>query len=207
MKTKFALFDIDDTMYRGDSLFSLYFWGMKKRPACALLLPVMPFAALLYLMKILPRESLKRLYYTPLYAFSEQDYEDFFDECILSRCYPSSIKALRDAKENGFYIIMATASPYAYMRMFESRGLADKVLGTTLKIKNGHYTSKVVGKNCAFKEKAVRIENYIKDTGLTIDYENSVGYSDSDSDIPMLRLVKTAYRVLPGGEICEFKGR
>ena len=71
MERKFALFDIDKTLIRGDSLFALYFYGAKKWPVYWLWLPVIPFAGLLYALRILPVERVKRIFYAPLRRFSE----------------------------------------------------------------------------------------------------------------------------------------
>ena len=84
MERKFALFDIDKTLIRGDSLFALYFYGAKKWPVYWLWLPVIPFAGLLYALRILPVERVKRIFYAPLRRFSEGDFADFFDRYILA---------------------------------------------------------------------------------------------------------------------------
>lgn len=81
----------------------------------------------------------------------------------------------------------------------------DVLMGTVTKKKNGHYTSKIIGKNCKGANKVDRINDYMKEHDLKIDYEHSYGYSDSKSDIPMLELVKNRYRVsLEDGSLSPF---
>ena len=49
---------------------------------------------------------------------------------------------------------------------------------------------------CHFcNEKYTFTKEELEKLGQTIDYENSYGYSDSDSDYPMLQLVKHRYRI------------
>ena len=43
-----------------------------------------------------------------------------------------------------------------------------------------------------------RIYEVLKNRNLEIDYENSYGYSDSFTDLPMLRLVKNRIRIEKG---------
>ena len=204
MERKFALFDIDKTLIRGDSLFALYFYGAKKWPVYWLWLPVIPFAGLLYARRILPVERVKRIFYAPLRRFSEGDFADFFDRYILARSLPQPMERLRAARREGFYILLVTASAACYMRPFVERGFADALLGTETERDGRGYTGRVLGPNCRGAEKVRRIRAFLEQNGLQIDYESSVGYSDSDSDIPMLRLVRNRYRVLRGGEIVPF---
>ena len=102
MERKFALFDIDKTLIRGDSLFALYFYGAKKWPVYWLWLPVIPFAGLLYALRILPVERVKRISYAPLRRFSEGDFADFFDRYILARSLPQPMERLRRRPPGGF---------------------------------------------------------------------------------------------------------
>lgn len=204
MKTKVALFDIDKTLIRGDSLFSLYRYGRRKWPFYYLFMPVIPFAYLLYVLHIIPRVRMKEFYYRPLERFTDEDYEIFFDRYVLNKTFREPFEKLVSLKKEGFHIVMATASPYAYMRLWEKKGYADKVIGTTVAPKNGLYDWRIIGPNNSGKEKVNRIEAYFNETGIVPDYENSVGFSDSDKDIPMLSLVKNRYRVDSEGHISDF---
>lgn len=204
MKRKIAFFDIDKTLIYGDSLHSLLRYGCKKWPVYLFLLPLIPFAALLHVTKLLSREKFKYFFYKPLEKFEEEDYEYFFDKYILSRKIEKSFSQLVSLKEQGYYIVLVTASAYAYMRIWKSRGYADEVIGTQVEEKNGFYSGKIVSKNCAGKEKVVRIKELFEKKNIEIDYENSIGFSDSDKDIPMLNLVSTRVRVLKNGQHTKF---
>lgn len=204
MKKKIAFFDIDNTLIYGDSLFSLYKYGCKKWKKYIFSAPAIAVVSFLYFLHILPRERMKELFYGPLNSFSEGDYEKFFDEYIIKKKIEKSFCELLRLKNEGYYILLATASPYAYMRMWKERGYADEVIGTVVFEKDGRYTPKIDGKNCAKEEKKRRIEEFLKKSSIEVDYENSVGFSDSDKDIPMLSLCKTRIRVLPDGNHTQF---
>lgn len=130
MVRKFALFDIDKTLVRGDSLFALYFYGARRWPVYWLWLPVIPFAGLLYALKLLPVERVKRIFYAPLRRFHDADFAEFFDRKILARSLAQPMERLRCAREEGYYILLVTASAACYMRPFVERGFADALLGT-----------------------------------------------------------------------------
>ncbi len=200
MKIKFALFDVDKTLLRGDSLFSFYRYGLKKRPLCALWIPIMTLAAPLMAIKLLPIEWFKAMFYSPIPALSEKDLEDFFDKKLMKRRIPKSWEALLQAKADGYHVLLVSASPEIYIRPFLTRGLCDGLLASPLKTKkNGRHSPLAAGKNCAGIEKVRRIKAYCQDKGLEIDYEHSIGFSDSDRDRHMLALVATRTRVTKDG--------
>lgn len=204
MERKIAFFDIDNTLIYGDSLFSLYKYGCRKWKRYYFLLPAIPVFTLAYHLHIIPRVRMKEIFYKPLEKFGEKEYDEFFDNYILGNKIENTFKELYRVKREGYFVLMVTASPYAYMRLFKERGYADDVIGTTVENKNGVYTGKIIGENCAKEEKVKRIKKLLKQKDIQIDYENSVGYSDSDKDIPMLSLCKSRTRVLKNGELTEF---
>ena len=200
MKIKFALFDMDKTLLWGDSLIALYRYGLKKRPVCVLWLPLILLSAPLVAIKLLPIEWFKAMFYSPISAMTQSELEQFFNDELMKRRIPKSWEALLQAKKDGFHVLIASASPEAYIRPFLSRGLCDGLIGSPLKVKkNGRYSSLPAGKNCAGAEKARRIAAYCEQQDLQIDYEASVAYSDSDRDRPMMELVANRVRVTKDG--------
>ncbi len=200
MKTKFAFFDVDKTLLRGDSLFAFYRFGLKRRPWCALWVPLMTLAAPLMAIKLLPIEWFKAMFYAPIPAMNETQLQEFFDKKLMKRRIPRSWEALLQAKKDGYHVLLVSASPEAYIRPFLTRGLCDGLLASPLKIKrNGRYSPLPAGNNCAGAEKVRRIEAYCAEHDLKIDYENSIAYSDSDRDKPMMSLAATRIRVTKDG--------
>ena len=101
------------------------------------------------------------------------------------------VEEMKKRQEEGCLVFLVTASAEAYMRF--NTLPCDELMGTKTKIKNGHYTSRIIGENCKGKAKVTRINQYMKE--LEIDYDHSYGYSDSNSDLPMLELCRYRYRV------------
>lgn len=204
MKRRIAFFDVDNTLVYNDSLFSLYKYGCKKWKKYIFAAPAIGVVSLLYFLKALPKERMKEQFYRPLNSFGEKDYEEFFEKYLYGKRIEKTFEELLRLKREGYYILLATASPYAYMRLWKEKGYADEVIGTELLKKGGKFTYKVVGKNCSKSEKKRRILEFLDENGIEVDYENSVGFSDSDKDVPMLSLCKTRTRVLKDGTLSEF---
>ncbi len=204
MKRKIAFFDIDNTLIYGDSLFSLYGYGCRKWPVYLLRAPLIPFICLGYVLKLISIEKMKEVFYLPLDRFTDEDYDLFFDGYILGKRKEKTFQQLLQLKDEGYFIIMATASPYAYMRLWQERGYADKVIGTKTENVNGLYGHKVIGKNCAKDNKLEYINEYLNENGIEYDFDSSIGFSDSDRDIPMMTLCNHKVRVLKNGENTEF---
>lgn len=160
----------------------------------------MTLAAPLMAIHLLPIEWFKAMFYAPIPAMNGEDLEQFFDKKLMKRRIPRSWEALLQAKKDGYHVLLVSASPEAYIRPFFTRGLCDGLLASPLKIKkNGRYSPLPNGKNCAGQEKVRRIMDYCQQQGLTIDFENSIAYSDSDRDKPMMALAATRIRVTKEG--------
>ena len=110
---------------------------------------------------------------------------------------------LKNKKQQGYLIFICSASIEGYLRFCKLP--VDGILGTKTEIKNGKYTSKMIGKNCKNEEKVLRLNNIINELNLEIDYENSYAYSDSFHDIPMLKMVKNRIKInKKNGEMTPF---
>ena len=201
MEKKIAFFDIDNTLIYGDSLFSLFRFGAKKRPYLWLTLPAIGAMGLLYALNLVPVTKVKELIYLPLKFMKEEDYEAFFQKHILDRKIEASFNELLRLKREGYYILLVTASAEAYMEYWEKKGYADKVIGT----KTNCGSNKITGPNCHGQQKVIYIKEFLKEQGIEPNFENSIGFSDSNKDIPMLALCKTRIRVQKDGTLVPFK--
>ena len=103
----------------------------------------------------------------------------------------------------GYHVWLVSASPEPYLFCTDLN--VEKILGTKVERKNGRWTNHIISKNCKNEEKVVRIQEVLDEMNLAIDYENSYAYSDSTSDIPMLKLVKNRVRInKKNGEMSPF---
>ncbi|WP_438350480.1 HAD family hydrolase [Paenibacillus sp. FA6] len=195
MHTKIAIFDIDKTIIRKDSMFLFVWYGIKKRPLAFVKLFEIGLKTLLYKLRLIQVEKVKSSYFHAISFLEETDLEHFYDSVLVPYIYQDALMELKKRKENGYHVLLVSASPHAYLKYFKKLPYVDEVIGTELIRNNGRYTHVIEGNNCKGEEKTIRISHYLKDSGLQIDYENSCAYSDSLSDLPMFRLVKNRYLI------------
>lgn len=198
MKKPVALFDFDNTIAQGDSIKRLLIYDLKKYPWHIFYIIKTGIYYLGYIFHLCSFETAKSVLLFPLDSMNENDLQKFYEQHVASHYYKNVVQQMKKHQEAGCFVIVCTASVEAYMKYHQLP--ADCMLGT--KTKNG----KIIGKNCKNEEKINRIMACLKEHDIEIDYEHSYGYSDSNSDIPMLSLVKHKKRVLlKTGKIIEFK--
>ncbi|WP_279160185.1 HAD family hydrolase [Thomasclavelia cocleata] len=203
MKQKFAFFDFDDTLIHGDSGKALLWYYLKKHPLAVFRLLKVPVLYFLYLIGLVKFQIVKSSWLFPMDRLDDDELNDFYQVCLVPKYYPNVVAELKNKKQQGYLIFICSASIEGYLRFCELP--VDGILGTKTEIKNGKYTSKMIGKNCKNEEKVLRLNNIINKLNLEIDYENSYAYSDSVHDIPMLKMVKNRIKInKKNGEMTPF---
>ena len=202
MKRTVALFDFDDTISSGDSIYHLLKYDLLKRPYHIFKFIPLGINYIRYLLKMISFEEVKAMLLFPLNTMDEKELEYFYHHHVANHYYPHMVEKMKEHKQKGDYVILCTASSEIYMKYSDLP--FDKMIGTIIeKDKN---KIKIVGKNCKGRHKVPRILEHLNAQDIQIDYDTSFGYSDSDADIPMLDLVKNRVRVAKKtGETSEFK--
>jgi HAD-superfamily subfamily IB hydrolase, TIGR01490 len=193
MERKIAFFDFDDTLIKRDSMLHLLVYYTKSHPLAIFQWLKIFIYGILYFIKIIPFLSLKKEILYPISKMSSDELKEFYQNNLVKRYYPHVVSILKEKKKEGYLIFLVSASPEAYL--IHTDLPVDFIIGTLLAQENGKYSNKIISKNCKHEEKVVRINKILKEENILIDYEHSFGYSDSTSDLPMLRLVKNRIRV------------
>lgn len=121
--------------------------------------------------------------------------KSFYKEKIESILYEDAIKAIKDFKEKGYKIYLISASPEFYVNEFYSIKEVDKVIGTKFHIDEGKFNPKILGENCKGEAKVKRLMEELKKDNIEVDFKNSYMFSDSLSDLPLLKLVGKGYLI------------
>lgn len=196
MKKKVLLLDIDYTVINTDSMIDFIIYSLKKKTIKTLIkIPYIFTMLLFYSIRIVSLKKAKEAIFYPIVDYSEKELEEFFTIVLEKKINKSMMEIIIKSRNEGVFILMITASPYAFMKYFKKYSYADEVLGTDLAYENSKYTNFIIGNNCKGKEKIFRLRTLLNKENIDIDFENSFAYSDSESDIPMLSLVKNAYLV------------
>lgn len=117
----------------------------------------------------------------------------FVDEIIKPRLIPETLSIWKDLQVHGFRMVIVSGGLSVYLKyVVDYLGAnEDDLFATTLAYENGVCTGKM-DFDCMNKNKVKALEkNFVRE-----DIE-SVAYSDSDTDLPLLEWVNTGYYVIP----------
>ena len=183
------IFDFDGTIYDGDSCKDIIIYGLRKH-----FLVVVPSLYRTikmykkYKKDLVSFDSVKESLIS--FIFMIKDTDKFLDEFVKSH-----IKKIKpwylDIKNSEDVII--TASCDTWINKFASLLDLKYVIATKVDI-----SGKLISKNCKREEKIVRFRE------LFPNAEVNNSYSDSESDIPMLKLAKNPY-VIEGNNVIPYK--
>lgn len=196
---KLAIFDIDYTLTKKETSIELYKYMLKKDKKLLKYLPSHVITGLFYGLKVYNAGRTKENFLRFLSGTSEDELKfivkSFYREKLESILYEDGIKAIKDFKEKGYKIYLISASPEFYVNEFYNIKEVDKVIGTKFQMNDGKFSCKISGENCKGEEKVKRLMEELKKDNIEVDFKNSYMFSDSLSDLPLLKLVGKGYLI------------
>ena len=192
---KYALFDYDGTLAPGDSIvpFMLYAVQNGKAPVSRLIVA----GATAILPYLFPKRfthgwaKRKALAFLKGHSRAEMDAFAlaFFHDKVEKKLYADGQRELTRLKQEGYHILLVSASPDVYLNAIGHALGAEAVLATTCGLEaDGKTYTGLVGENCKGVEKPLRIAAYLAANHADLDWETSRAYGDSASDVPMMNL-------------------
>lgn len=177
---KINIFDFDKTIYDGDSSIDFFFYSLSKRPYILINLPRMFSSWLLYILKIISKTKMKEN------IFAYLKYLNNTNDMVNSFWNKNKYK-IKDFYLNRDHTndVIISASPYFLLDGICKELNVKKLIASDVDIKTGKFN----GLNCHDIEKVSRLNKIYK------NYEVMESYSDSLSDLPILKLAKKAYLV------------
>lgn len=123
---------------------------------------------------------------------------------VLPRLYPQMLKIAWEHQDAGRRVYIATAASQDTADVIAHVLSFDGAIGTPIEKVDGLYTGKLSGP-MAYREGKARA---VRELALEqdIDLAASYGYSDSESDLPMLRAVGHPVAVNPDAELARVAG-
>ena len=118
---------------------------------------------------------------------------------VLPRVYPEVLKAAYEHQDAGRLVFIVTAASHEMAELMAHVLVLDGGIGTKSEIKDGVYTGRPGGPFTYRSGKAEAIRQVAEEKG--IDLAASYAYSDSESDLPMLRAVGYPVVVNPDAEL------
>lgn len=196
---KLGIFDIDYTLTKRETAMEFMFFLIKKNPKNIIYFPKSALSALMYLFKIYDAGKSKEIFLSFIKNISENDMKkiakEFYDEVLSKILYDDAINMIKKLKNNGYKIILISASAEFYLNELYNIKEVDKIIGTKFELKDGKYNNKIIGKNCKGQEKVKRLYEYLKNQNIEADFKNSYMFSDSLADLPLFNLVGNPYLI------------
>ena len=201
MLRKYALFDFDDTLIRGDSIVKMCLFAFRRGLIAPWELVKITGLSVLYLCGLTTAQKSKEAAMHFLSGKSETEVEklaeEFCEKVLLPRLYQDGVKELKEKAESGCEVWLISASPAFYLQPLMKHLPITGVIGTRMHVLNGMYTGQMAGENCRGVEKPLRLAEVLASRGDMLDYSQSCAYGDSAGDAPMLALCANKVAVNP----------
>lgn len=183
---KINLYDFDKTIYKGDSSTDFFFYSLRKYPKIITLVPKIAISGIKYKVNKISKTEMKET------IFSFVKYIPDIDSHIASfwEIHRKNIKKFYLKNKHDKDVIISASPEFLLKSISEELGVM-KLIGSRVDKKTGKFD----GLNCHGEEKVKRLNKEIK------DYQVMSAYSDSQSDIPILKLAKKQYLVKGNGII------
>ena len=134
----------------------------------------------------------KSLLLYQLKGISYEELDGLAKQYYLEEVRPHLIGKVLDTIERhrseGALIVLDSAGYAIYLKYFTEEYGIPILLASEFKCRNGIFTGHVAGKDNYGKEKVRRLEDYFGNTEFLANFSSVTGYSDSNSDMPLLEL-------------------
>lgn len=196
---RLAIFDVDYTLTKRETLTELYLFMLKKNPKLLKYIPRVILTGILYGFKVYDARKAKEAFIKFLEGINEEEMQElvkeFYEKRLSKILYKDAIDTIKKLKSEGCKIYLISASPEMYLNELYNIKEVDKILGTRLRKENGIYKSIIEGENNKGEEKVRRLKEVLKRENIEVDYENSYMFSDSLADLPLFELVGNPYLI------------
>lgn len=188
---KAAIFDVDNTITTRDTFLLFFLFILSQKPFRIFKAYRLPISLLRTRVfganRLLVKEDVFRL----LNGLPEKEVTElclnFVRQSATKYISARAVKAMEHHQREGFKIILLSASPEIYLNHLCKFLSADFYIGTKVEVKNGNTFA--LGSHCYGAEKLKRLNQFINNEKLQLDFKNSFFYSDHQSDLPVFENV------------------
>lgn len=198
---KLAIFDVDYTLTKRETLFEFYLFMIKKKPRLIIHFPKNLFSAFLFVIGVIDAKTAKESFISFIDGIKEKDMKEYVKEFYHKRLskilYVDAINTMKKFKQEGYKVYLISASAEFYLNELYNLKEVDKIIGTRFTNEKGEYRRKIIGENCKGDEKVKRLMEELEKENIKVDFKESYMYSDSLSDMPLFKLVGHPFLVNP----------
>lgn len=196
---KLAIFDVDFTLTKRETLMEFYIFMIKKDPKLIKYLPRSLGATLLYISRIFDAQKAKEYFIAFIDGIEEKKMKElvkeFYEKKLSKIFYKDAMDMMKKLKGEGFLVYLISASAEFYLNELYNIKEVDRVIGTRFKCDEGIHRRNMEGINCKGEEKVTRLMEILKEEKIEVDFKNSYMFSDSLSDLPLLNLVGNPFLI------------
>jgi len=131
----------------------------------------------------------KRLKLLQVKGISRERVQSYAAAFYSQQIMPNIIKPIYELFEqhikNGDYILVISGGYAPYVKLFSEKHGIKGYFATEMASRQEKLTGVFLGKDCLYGQKVILLEEYLKQN--PIDYTKSIVYSDSISDLPLLK--------------------
>ncbi len=214
---RLAIFDFDGTLYPHETFTFLVnqfkvqadYRHLYNKFNRAFLLPYIA-----YKLKLMSKTRMRELalikYIEMFRGLSEAEIQKFFDQAypdMAGQFTPEVVAELERARAGGYKIVVVSGAVKPILDRAGTELDFDLVLGSVIPVRNGFFDKEAVLSYIHGQGKVRAVEEGL--AGQHIDWQASIAYADSGSDLPILEAVGTAIAVNPDSELrtmAEAKG-
>jgi len=194
---KFSIFDFDQTLYHGYSPIIFWLFYLKRKKSAIFYFPYQIYLAILYILHIISPESFKE----KILIFIKHDKKEEIEQLVkdfwqinFKKINPEVRQALDKDKNDGLIIVCISASYNFILHEIKEKLEINQILSTTYDFN----TQKLVGYNCKGENKVKFFHEWVQKEYNVIDYTVQKAYTDSKTDLPLLKLAKEKFFVKNG---------
>jgi HAD superfamily hydrolase (TIGR01490 family) len=129
---------------------------------------------------------------------------EFMRELVSPMMLKKSLELVNAHKKAGDYCVIITATNEFITTPIAKLFGIDHLLPTELETVNGKYTGKISGIPCYQDGKVEKLSQWLEGFDGKLSLSNSIFYSDSKNDLPLLQAVEVAVAVDPDDELRSF---
>ena len=96
---KCAFFDFDNTIAKGDTIFKLLVYTIKKHPLTIVRFLLTILYGIGYILHLVSKEKLKETILFPLDLFNSEELKTFYQEKVVPSYYPHMVQELQKRKD------------------------------------------------------------------------------------------------------------
>jgi phosphatidylglycerophosphatase C len=191
-----AIFDLDGTIVKGDTLLPFLLWFAWRRRRVWPLLKIWPLLALYAVRLLSAKKAKEQLLVTFLQGEQEtvinEHAERFVRGWVSRHLREEVVSKLREHQAQGHRVILLSASPDLYVAVVARYLGIPETIATKVQMADGSCRGLIVGDNCRGEAKLAALKAHL---GEEVAPPGSFAYGDSDCDLPTLRWVAHGVRV------------